>query len=92
MCVRHALQGSTHFLKVQSVKWYTNNKGVATFVKSGSNKVYLHKLAMEIFSLSKEHDIAIDMEWIPRWSPLFGLPRFFVHILFRETVYLRALL
>ena len=21
---------------------------------------------MEIFSLSKEHDIAIDMEWIPR--------------------------
>ena len=34
--------------------------------KSGSNKVHLHKLAMGIFSLSKEHDIAVDMEWIPR--------------------------
>ena len=66
MCVKHALQGFTHFLKGQCVKWYTDNKGVATIVKSGSNKVHLHKLAMEIFSLSKEHDIAIDMEWIPR--------------------------
>ena len=46
--------------------WYTDNKGVATIVKSGSNKFHLHKLAMGIFSLSKEHDIAIDMEWIPR--------------------------
>ena len=66
MCVKHALQGFTHFLKGQCVKWYTENKGVATIVKSGGNKVHLHKLAMEIFSLSKEHDIAIDMEWIPR--------------------------
>jgi len=41
-------------------------RGVATIVKSGSNKVQLHKLAMKIFSLSKEHDIAIVMEWIPR--------------------------
>ena len=66
MCVKHALQGFTHFLKGQCVKWYTDNKGVATIVKSGSNKVHLHKLAMEFFSHSKEHDIAIDMEWIPR--------------------------
>ena len=66
MCVNHALQGFTHFLKGQRVKWYTDNKVVATIVKFGSNKVHLHKLAMEIFSLSKEHDIAIDMEWIPR--------------------------
>ena len=66
MCVKRALQGFTHFLKGQCVKWYTDNKGVATIVKSGSNKVHLHKLAMEIFSFSKEHDIVIDMEWIPR--------------------------
>ena len=66
MCVKHALQGFTHFLKGQCVKWYTDNKGVATIVKSGSDKVHLHKLAMEFFSLSKEHDIAIDMEWILR--------------------------
>jgi len=66
MCVRHALQGFTHFLKGQCVKWYTDNKGVATIVKSGSNKAHLNKLAIEFFSLSKEPDIAIDMERIPR--------------------------
>ena len=66
MCVKHTLQGFTHFLKGQCVKWYTDNKGVATIVKFESNKVHLHKLAMEIFSLSKEHDIVIDMEWIPQ--------------------------
>lgn len=47
MCVKHALQGFTHFLK--GVKWYTDNKNVATIVKSESYNGYLHKLAMEIF-------------------------------------------
>ena len=41
MCVKHALQGFSYFLKGQCVKWYTDNKGVATIVKSGSNKVLL---------------------------------------------------
>ena len=50
MCVKQALQGFTHFLKGQCVKWYTDYKGVATIVKSGSNKVHLHKLAMQFFS------------------------------------------
>ena len=58
-------QGTVHYYRC-TIKWYTDNKGVATIVKSESNKVHLHKLAMEIFSLSKEHDIAIDMEWISR--------------------------
>ena len=58
-------QGTVHYYQC-TIKWYTDNEGVATIVKSESNKVHLHKLAMEIFSLSKEHDIAIDMEWIPR--------------------------
>ena len=58
-------QGTVHYYRC-TIKWYTDNEGVATIVKSESNKVHLHKLAMEIFSLSKEHDIAIDMEWIPR--------------------------
>ena len=44
MCVRHALQGFTHFLKGQCVKkWHTDNKGIATIVKSVINKVHLHK-------------------------------------------------
>ena len=67
MCVKHTLQGFTHFLKGQRVKWYTDNKGVATIVKSESNKVHLQKLAMEIFSLSKEHDIVNSYSSRTRW-------------------------
>ena len=66
MCVKHALQSFVHLLKGSLVKWYTDNQGVAAIVKSGSTKVHLHKLAMEIFLFSKEHDVSIDIEWIPR--------------------------
>ena len=54
-----------HF-KGNNVKWYMDNQGVVSIVKSGSNKVHLHKLAMEVFCPSKEHDIVIDIKWIPR--------------------------
>ena len=53
MCVKRALQGFTHFLKGRCIKWYTDNEGVATIVKSGSSKVHLHKLAKEIFSFPR---------------------------------------
>ena len=66
VCVKHALQSFANLLNGSHVKWYTDNKGVAAIVKSGSSKVHLHKLAMEIFSLSKEHNVIIDIEWIPR--------------------------
>ena len=49
MCVKHALQSLVHLLRGSLVKWYTDNQGVAAIVKSGSTKVHLHKLAMEIF-------------------------------------------
>ena len=63
MCVKHALQSFVHLLQGSLVKWYmyTDNQGVAAIVKSGSTKVHLHKLAMEIFLLSKEHDVSIQL-------------------------------
>ena len=65
MLARRTLQSFANLLKGSHVKWYTDNKGVASIVKSGSSKVHLHKLAMEIFSLSKEYNVIIDIEWIP---------------------------
>ena len=65
MLARRTLQSFANLLKGSHVKWYTDNKGVASIVKSGSSKVHLHKLAMEIFSLSKEYNVIIDTEWIP---------------------------
>ena len=61
MCVKHALQSFANLLKGSHAKWYTDNQGVAAIVKTGSSKVHLHKLAMEIFSLSREHDVVIDI-------------------------------
>ena len=49
MLARRALQSFANLLKGSHVKWYTDNKGVASIVKSGSSKVHLNKLAMEIF-------------------------------------------
>ena len=66
MCVKHALQSFANLLKGSHVKWYTDNQGVVAIVKTGSSEVHLHKLAMEIFSLSREHDVVIDIERIPR--------------------------
>ena len=65
MAVKHALQVSA-LLKEHHVKWFTDNQGVPAIVKSGSSKVYLHKLALDIFFLAKEHNITIDVDWIPR--------------------------
>ena len=41
ICVGHALRSFAHFLKGTYVKWYTDNKGVASIVKSGSNKAHV---------------------------------------------------
>ena len=66
MAVKHALNSFTHLLKNNHVKWYTDNQAFAAIVKSGSNKVHLHRLALYSFRFSKEHDVILDIEWIPR--------------------------
>ena len=56
----------TSLRELTLIKRYTDNRGVASIVMSGSNKIHLHKLAMDIFSLSRECQIVIAIEWIPR--------------------------
>lgn len=66
MSVKHALQSFARLLKDKYVKWFTDNQGVATIVNSGSSKAHLHKLALDIFSLSEAYTIVIEIQWIPR--------------------------
>ena len=45
---QNALQGFTHFLKGQCLKWYTDNKGVATIVKSrGTQRQFSENICSE---------------------------------------------
>ena len=59
------VQSFVHLLKGSLVKMVLRYSGCCCYVKSGSTKVHVHKQASEISLLSKEHDVSIDVEWVP---------------------------
>lgn len=65
-CIQYALESFKALLNHNSVKWFTDNQAVKIITESGSMKVHLHKLAVDIFCCAKENSIALDVEWIPR--------------------------
>lgn len=50
-CIHYALQSFQHMLSSHTVKWFTDNQAVKSMIDSGSMKVHLHKLAVDIFLL-----------------------------------------
>lgn len=48
------------------VKWYTDCKNVAHVVHVGSMKPGLQSLAISIFTFCLQHNISLELEWIPR--------------------------
>lgn len=61
MCVKQALQSFVHLLRGSLVKWYTDNQGVAAIVKSGSTKVHLQKLPLELFCSLRNTMLALKL-------------------------------
>jgi hypothetical protein len=45
--------------------WNTDNQAVVSIVYSGSMKLTLHQLALDIFYHAKDNNIEVDIEWIP---------------------------
>ena len=66
LCVRDALRSFIPILHSNKVKWLTDNQAVVSIVNSGSMKVHLHKLALDIFYTLKDSNIEMEIEWIPR--------------------------
>lgn len=66
LCIRDALRSLAPSLQNNNVKWYTDNQGVVSIVDSGSMKLHLHQLALDIFYSAKDNNIEINIEWIPR--------------------------
>ena len=48
------------------VRWFTDNQNVARILSVGSKKPLLHALATKVFTLSVQHNIRLEPEWIPR--------------------------
>ena len=65
-CVYFALQSFALRLSNSSVKWFTDNQAVPIIVDSGSMKEELHKLSVDIFYVTRDYNIDLDVEWIPR--------------------------
>ena len=65
-CVYLALQSFALRLSISSVKWFTDNQAVPIIVDSGSMKEELHKLSVDIFYVTRDYNIDLDVEWIPR--------------------------
>lgn len=54
-----------HILANHSVKWFTDNQGVAKILYKGSMNSDLQDLAVEIFRLCMKHCIYLTVEWLP---------------------------
>lgn len=56
------------------VKWFTDRQAAARIVQVRSMNFNLHRLASDISSFCFNHQINLEIEWVPRSSSLGGLP------------------
>jgi hypothetical protein len=50
----------------KTLKWFTDNQACVKIVQSGSMKLELQNLALNIFSVCVNKGITLDIQWIPR--------------------------
>ena len=48
------------------VEWFTDNQGAARIAQVGSMHFNLHIVASNIFSICSQHEINLEIDWIPR--------------------------
>ena len=46
--------------------WYTDNFATQQIIKCGSNKVHIHSLALNIFNLTFDHNVRLEVFWVGR--------------------------
>lgn len=65
-CINYALPSFRDLLASQTVKWFTDNQSVKSILESGSMKLHLHKIALDVYYFTKHNNILLEVEWIPR--------------------------
>ena len=53
-------------LSGHTVKWFTDNQGVVHIVNNGLRKEHLQDGAMAVYETCFQHNIKLEVEWIPR--------------------------
>ncbi|XP_071126919.1 uncharacterized protein [Mytilus edulis] len=64
--IEQALLSFSTLFMGKSLKWFTDNQNCVRIVQAGSIKEDLQNLAYSIFCICKEHNILIELQWIPR--------------------------
>ena len=64
--VHNVLQSFASKLKGHAVKWFSDNQAVVRIVQVGSGRPHLQEGALSIFELCFQHNIKLEMEWVPR--------------------------
>ena len=61
-----SLESFAPVLEGSLVKWFTGIQSAAKIVEAGSMKLDLHRLAVKFFQFCAEHNIRLEVQWIPR--------------------------
>ena len=66
--VFRVLKSLVSIVRDRRIKWFSDNQSVVSFLMKGSMKPDLQVIAMDVFSLSVQNNISLELEWIPRTS------------------------
>ena len=55
-----------NILKYKRIKWFTDNQNAVSIIAKYSIKLELQDIALCIFKNCVQHNIFIDVEWVPR--------------------------
>ena len=64
--IRFSLLSSIKQFENKCIFWYTDNFATQQIITCGSNKTHIHLLALNIFSLTFDHNIHLEVFWFGR--------------------------
>ena len=64
--IRFSLLSSIKQFKNKCIFWYTDNFATQQVIKCGSNKAHIHSLTLNIFNLTFNHNIHLEVFWVGR--------------------------
>ena len=64
--IRFSLLSSIKQFENKCIVWYTDNFATQQIIECGSNKTHIHSLALNIFNLTFNHNIHLEVFWVGR--------------------------
>ena len=64
--IRFSLLSSIKQFENKCIFWYTDNFATKQIIKCGSNKTHIHSLALNIFNLTFDQNIHLEVLWVGR--------------------------